>query len=62
MEAKLKSLSVFEFSERFSDEKKCYEYLSNLKWSAGYVCKKCGHTHYCKGNNEYDRQCTSVSI
>ena len=58
MEAKFKSLSIFEFQKMFPDERSCMEYLSNLKWKNGFVCKKCGHTHYCKGNKEFDRQCT----
>ncbi len=58
MEERFKSLSLFEFQTRFPDEDKCVEYLSELKWSAGYSCKRCGHAHYCKGNSPYDRQCT----
>ncbi len=58
MESKFKSLSIFEFQEMFPDEESCLQYLSDLKWSDGYKCKKCGHTHYCQGNRKYDRQCT----
>ena len=58
MELKFKSLSIFEFQERFPDERSCLEYLANEKWRDGFVCKKCGHTHYCKGKKEFDRQCT----
>lgn len=58
MEQKFKSLSIFEFQERFPDKRSCIEYLSELKWQDGFTCKKCGHNHYCKGKNEFDRQCT----
>lgn len=58
MEKKFSSLSIFEFQERFPTEEACKEYLSELKFSEGFICPKCGHTHYCKGNREYDRQCT----
>lgn len=58
MEARFKSLSIFEFQERFPDERSCYLYLSKLKWSEGYQCKKCGNKKYCKGLKEFDRQCT----
>lgn len=51
-------LSLFEFQAQFSIEKDCLEYLSSLKWDAGFECKKCKHTHYCKGVKELDRQCT----
>lgn len=59
MEAKFKSLSIFDFQQRFPDERSCYLYLSKLKWAEGYQCKKCGHKNYCKGKKEFDRQCTS---
>ena len=61
MESKFKSLSVFEFQAMFPDDESCLQYLSELKWSKGYKCKKCGHTHYCQGNKKYDRQCTKCN-
>lgn len=51
-------LSLFEFQRKFQSEKDCLEYLSEQKWKDGYVCKKCAHTHYCRGIKELDRQCT----
>lgn len=59
MEKRFKSLSLFEFQARFPDQNSCLLYLSTIKWSEGYVCSKCGHNHYCKGNGDFDRQCTS---
>lgn len=59
MENKFKSLTIFEFQQRFPDENACYKYLNELKWGNGFVCPKCGHTNYCKGKRKYDRQCTS---
>ncbi|MEZ4909521.1 MAG: IS1595 family transposase [Saprospiraceae bacterium] len=58
MEAKFKSLSIFEFQSKFPDEDSCYAYLSELKWKGGYECPKCKHKKHCKGINKYDRQCT----
>ena len=58
MEKKYKNLSIFEFQEKFPDEEACLSYLSALKFVEGFVCPKCGHTHYCQGNRKYDRQCT----
>lgn len=40
------SKSEVEFHDRFSDPKACYEYLSQLKWPDGFVCKRCGHKQY----------------
>lgn len=58
MEKRFSSLSIFEFQERFPTEDACLSYLSELKFSGGFACPKCGHAHFCKGNREYDRQCT----
>jgi len=37
MENKFRSLTIFEFHERFPDEDSCYAYLSELKWETGFV-------------------------
>ena len=36
------TLSAFEFQQKFSDRNSCLQYLAELKWKDGYVCKKCG--------------------
>lgn len=61
MESKFKSLSIFEFQERFNTEELCSAYLSELKWAEGYRCCRCGHGNYCNGSKAkpFDRQCTS---
>ena len=41
MKQKYKSLSLFEFQERFPDDESCLKHLAELKWSSGYACKKC---------------------
>jgi transposase-like protein len=58
MESKNKSLSLFEFQQRFATDNQCLAYLSAEKWKDGYRCPKCGHTHYCAGKALYSRQCT----
>jgi len=58
MEAKFKSLSLFDFQEKFPDDDSCLKYLSKLKWSKGYVCPKCSNKKYCNGNKKFERQCT----
>ena len=59
MEKKFKSLTIFDFQEQFPDDRSCLEYLADLKWKGGFVCPSCGHTNYCRGKREHDRQCTS---
>ncbi len=61
MESKYKSLSIFEFQQRFPDEASCYQYLIDLKWKDGFRCLKCGNEKYCKGNHEFSRQCTKCN-
>lgn len=61
MESKYKSLTIFEFQEKFKSDEDCLEHLSNIKWANGFTCKKCGHGNYCQGNGKYTRQCTSCN-
>lgn len=61
MEARFKSLSIFEFQDRFPDAESCYLYLSDLKWKTDYVCPKCGNKKYCKAIKKYDGQCTKCN-
>lgn len=59
MEARFKSLSLFEFQQRFPDEASCLSYLDGLKWGKGFTCFKCGYTKSCKATRPYERQCNS---
>ncbi len=59
MEAKFKSLSLFDFQKQFPDNDSCCKYLADLKWSKGYTCPKCKNTKSCKAIKPYDRQCTT---
>lgn len=58
MEKRFKSLSLFEFQQRFPDDQACMDYLAELKWPEGFICEKCKHTRYCKGKLPQTRQCT----
>jgi transposase-like protein len=58
MEQRFKSLSLFEFQERYSTSEDCLKDLANLKWADGFTCRKCGHDHSCQGNAAHSRQCT----
>jgi two-component system, sensor histidine kinase LadS len=44
--------------ELFTSEDKCYEFLAELKWSKGFICRKCGNTNYCPGKTPHSRRCT----
>ena len=61
MEQRFESLSIFEFHQRFPNDSACLEYLSELKWASGFVCTRCAHTKFCKGDREHTRQCTKCN-
>ena len=46
------------FYSRFQSDDDCYKYLADIKWENGYICRKCGHTHYYKGEKPYSRRCS----
>src|SRR5690625_708104 len=58
MELRFKSMSLFDFQEKFPDKDSCQSYLADLKWRDGYNCSKCGHDNSCAGSSPYSRQCT----
>lgn len=51
-------LSTEQLEEMFHNDEKCLEFLANIKWSSGFVCKKCGNTNSCTGREAYSRRCT----
>lgn len=54
---KFKGENIFEFTDRFSNDLTCLAYLSELKWSNGYSCKKCGHTKFTVRKKNLARDC-----
>ena len=40
---KFKGENILEFTQRFPDDLSCLQYLSEIKWSKGFTCSKCGH-------------------
>jgi len=47
-----KGLSIYEFRERFTKHEDCLSYMYDLKWSKGFVCKKCSNTSIYKGRTK----------
>lgn len=47
-----------EFSRIYPDKEHCLKYLSDLKWSKGYTCKKCANIHFLAGRSPYSKRCT----
>lgn len=52
-----KGISNEKFDKYFKDEEDCLQYLSALKWKAGYKCKKCGCEKWWIGRKWYYRRC-----
>jgi hypothetical protein len=42
----------------FTSDEKCFEFLADLKWENGFICRKCGNKNYCEGKTPYSRRCT----
>jgi hypothetical protein len=51
-------LSQEQLNEMFRSDEKCLEFLSDLKWANGFVCKKCENTNSCAGKEPFSRRCT----
>lgn len=48
------------FHQRFLNKEACYEYIAIAKWKdKEFICKKCGHTGYCKGKKPFSQRCLS---
>jgi hypothetical protein len=53
-----KELSNEQLKKLFTSDEKCYEFLAELKWNNGFICKKCGNANYCPGKTPFSRRCT----
>jgi two-component system, sensor histidine kinase LadS len=51
-------LTPEDLEELFHSDEKCLEFLAGVKWADGFVCKKCGNTNYCAGQEPFSRRCT----
>lgn len=57
---KFKGQNLLEFSDRFKTDEDCRKYLSEIKWSDGYKCRKCGHDKF-QERKEFSRTCNKCS-
>jgi two-component system, sensor histidine kinase LadS len=51
-------LTPLEFEEGYKSEEDCINLLAKLKWTDGFRCRRCGHTHFCEGYSPGARRCT----
>jgi len=52
-----KELNFEDFKVLFPDEMSCLNFISQLKWSEEFQCRKCGHSHYSEWKTPYVRRC-----
>lgn len=52
-----RGISNEKFDKYFRDEEDCLKYLPELKWEAGYKCRKCGCKLWWPGRKGFDRRC-----
>ena len=52
--------NLIEFAERFKTDEDCKKYLSEIKWTEHYVCRKCGHTKS-QIRKDFSRTCNICS-
>ena len=52
------TLSPQQLDAMFRSDEKCLEFLAQIKWADGFVCKKCGNTNSCAGKEPFSRRCT----
>ncbi len=51
-------LSEKQLEELFGSDDKCHEFLAEVKWGNGFVCRKCGNVNHCPGKTPHSRRCT----
>lgn len=52
------SVDFEEFSKIYPDRESCLRFLSDLKWTDNFSCRKCGNDHYYAGHQPYSRRCS----
>ncbi len=51
-------LTQDELTKLFQSDEKCLEFISGMKWTEGFVCRRCGNSNYCGGKTPWSRRCT----
>jgi|GEM_PF-525974 len=54
-------VSMDMFRTVFKDDITCLRFLDELKWSEGFVCKKCQYTKYKEADSSFVRKCSRCS-
>jgi hypothetical protein len=54
-------VNSIKFNQRFRDDNDCLTYLSEIKWSDGYRCKRCENNKFSTGKKPQNRRCTKCN-
>lgn len=55
------TLDFEEFSKIYPDKESCLRFLSDLKWTADFHCRRCNNDHYYAGHQPFSRRCSKCS-
>jgi transposase-like protein len=55
-----KSMTVLEFQQYFATEEACAEHLFHLRWPKGFICPRCGGTHYAIHSTRHLWECLNM--
>ncbi|MBX2896082.1 MAG: transposase [Cyclobacteriaceae bacterium] len=53
-----KTMDYEEFKTLYPDTLACHRFLEDLKWQAGFTCRKCANNKYFDGAQKFARRCT----
>lgn len=53
-----KAMDYDEFRTLYPDTLSCHRFIENLKWQAGFNCRKCGNEKFFNGSQKFSRRCT----
>ena len=51
-------LLISQLENMFSNDDLCLDFLAQLKWNSGFVCRKCNNDNSCDGKVPFSRRCT----
>jgi transposase-like protein len=54
---KVTKCSLPDFRKEFETEETCLSYMIQQKWGNGFICRKCDHPEFKKGEMNLDRRC-----
>jgi hypothetical protein len=52
------NLSSSQLELMYNNDDLCLAYLANLKWTNGFICRKCENDNSCDGKVPHSRRCT----